>query len=881
MATLNVPGTYPTVSAAVAAAASGDTILVAAGYGGNEAVNVSVNNLTFSAPGDVPNIALTAGAGVLRITLDGDSPIRIIGNTSSNTFIGNAGANDISDGAGGNDTIDGGGGNDSITSSGGTDTLRGGEGDDRFFIDDPVGGTVNGGNGTDTVFTVDPGNIVFSNVEVLDTYYGFITARLSQIASFGGMAAVLGAPDTQISVSLRGAGGTLDFTTRIVGENSLSTRDAGLTSAIKITGSVNDDFLFGSNFNDTLRGGDGADILVGGNGRDTLIGNAGADTLSGGVGNDVLTGNGDGDTATYFDASGVRVSLAITSVQNTLSAGKDTLSGISNLIGSDYDDRLSGDGNANRLDGGAGNDTLLGDGGDDTLDAGDGDDRMSGGAGADILDGGAGTDRAEYDDATAGLLADLQDSSVNTGFAAGDTYVSVEDLLGSAFGDILRGDAGDNGILGQDGDDTLLGRDGNDRLLGGLGGDALDGGAGTDRAEYGDAAGGVLADLQDSSVNTGIAAGDTYVSVENLLGSASGDELRGDAGDNGIWGQAGDDTLLGRDGNDSLVGGGGIDTLSGGDGNDRLSGGVGGDALDGGTGTDRAEYGDAAGGVLADLQDSSVNTGIAAGDTYVSVENLLGSASGDELRGDAGDNGIWGQAGDDTLLGRDGNDSLVGGGGIDTLSGGDGNDRLSGGVGGDALDGGTGTDRAEYGDAAGGVLADLQDSSVNTGIAAGDTYVSVENLLGSAFGDELRGDAGNNGIWGQGGGDTLLGRDGDDTLLGGGGNDTLDGGNGNDVFVFDTALDAATNVDTIVGFSVANDTIRLDGQVFAALSLGVLAADAFVTAATAQDAEDRIIYDSATGATFYDADGNGSGSAIQFATLDAGLGLTNNDFLVV
>lgn len=687
MATLDVPGTYPTVSAAVAAAVFGDTILVATGYVGNEAVNVTVNNLTFSAPADVPNIGLTAAPGVLKITLEDDSPFRIIGNASSNTFNGNAGANEIGDGGGGNDTIDGGGGNDTITSSGGSDKLSGDEGDDRFFIDNPVGGTVNGGNGTDTVFTVDPGNIVFGNVEVLDTYYGFITAKLSQVASFSQMGAVLGAPDTQIAISLRGAGGTLDFTTRIVGENSLSIRDAGLTSALNITGSVNDDLLFGSDFNDTLKGGDGADTLVGGNGRDTLIGDAGADTLSGGVGNDFLTGNGDGDTATYFDASGVRVSLAKILAQNTLSAGRDTLSGISNLIGSDYADQLGGDGNANRLDGGDGDDLLHGQGGSDTLNGGDGDDRLLGGVGADGLDGGAGTDRAEYSDATAGLLADLQDSSVNTGFAAGDTYVSIENLLGSGFGDALRGDAGENRILGRGGADTLLGRDGNDTLLGGAG--------------------------------------------------------------------------------------------------------------------------------------------------------------------------------------------------SDTLSGGNDDDRLLGGAGADDLDGGAGTDRAEYGDATAGLVADLQDSSANTGIAAGDTYVSIENLLGSSFGDTLRGDAGNNGIWGKDGDDTLLGRDGNDTLVGGRGNDTLDGGNGHDSFVFDTALDAVTNVDTIVGFSVANDTIKLHDEVFTALSPGTLDADAFVTAATAQDAEDRIIYNSATGALLYDADGTGGGGAIQFATLSTGLALTNNDFLIV
>jgi len=69
--------------------------------------------------------------------------------------------------------------------------------------------------------------------------------------------------------------------------------------------------------------------------------------------------------------------------------------------------------------------------------------------------------------------------------------------------------------------------------------------------------------------------------------------------------------------------------------------------------------------------------------------------------------------------------------------------------------------------------------------------------------------------------------------------------------------------------------------VFSALPGGSLDPNAFVIAASAQDASDRIIYNSATGATFYDSDGNGAGAAVQFATLSPGLALTAQDFLVV
>ena len=62
---------------------------------------------------------------------------------------------------------------------------------------------------------------------------------------------------------------------------------------------------------------------------------------------------------------------------------------------------------------------------------------------------------------------------------------------------------------------------------------------------------------------------------------------------------------------------------------------------------------------------------------------------------------------------------------------------------------------------------------------------------------------------------------------------------------------------------------------------GALGANAFHTGSAAHDADDRIIYDSATGQLFFDADGSGGGAAVQFATLSPGLGLTASDFQVI
>jgi Ca2+-binding RTX toxin-like protein len=117
-------------------------------------------------------------------------------------------------------------------------------------------------------------------------------------------------------------------------------------------------------------------------------------------------------------------------------------------------------------------------------------------------------------------------------------------------------------------------------------------------------------------------------------------------------------------------------------------------------------------------------------------------------------------------------------------------------------------------------------------------------------------------------------------LKGGLGNDVLRGQTGLDSFQFETAL-GATNVDQVIDFSVADDSIVLENAVFTGLAAGALAPGAFRTGAAAADADDRIVYNSATGALLFDADGLGGAAAIQFATLSTGLALTASDFTVI
>jgi Ca2+-binding RTX toxin-like protein len=152
---------------------------------------------------------------------------------------------------------------------------------------------------------------------------------------------------------------------------------------------------------------------------------------------------------------------------------------------------------------------------------------------------------------------------------------------------------------------------------------------------------------------------------------------------------------------------------------------------------------------------------------------------------------------------------------------------------------------------------------------------SVSNkLYGNDNADKLLGNDGNDSLYGGNGIDTLEGGGHSDLIMGGLGHDSLLGGGGADAFLFNTALNESTNVDTITDFLSGIDRIRLDDDIFTVLGpVGAntpLAAAKFHKAAgatAAHDADDRIIYNTSTGALYYDADGQGGDAAVQFATL--------------
>ena len=152
-------------------------------------------------------------------------------------------------------------------------------------------------------------------------------------------------------------------------------------------------------------------------------------------------------------------------------------------------------------------------------------------------------------------------------------------INGTDSADTLNGGSGVDDIDGRKGDDFLYGRAGDDTLIGGAGRDRLDGGDGDDVASYSTSTVGLRVSLARPGENTGDAAGDTYFSIEGIVGSAFKDTLKGDGNWNWIYGGNGADTIEGLGGDDFLLGGGGNDVLKGGAGADTLTGGAGRDTF--------------------------------------------------------------------------------------------------------------------------------------------------------------------------------------------------------------------------------------------------------------------------------------------------------------
>ncbi|NEQ68871.1 MAG: calcium-binding protein [Symploca sp. SIO2D2] len=578
--------------------------------------------------------------------------------------------------------------------------------------------------------------------------------------------------------------------------------------------------------NDTLEGTLGIDKIVGFGGNDELRGYKGHDFLFGGAGNDILHGG----------------------------LGDDF------LLGETGNDRLFGDDGSDNLDGGAGNDRLDGGDGSDTLFGGEGTDHLFGGAGADYFDGGAGIDTVHFTNDKFAITADLSQNRAtyinNAGVEVVETLINVENLVGTAFDDVLIGDNGNNWLRGNGGVDYF------------------DGGEGTDTVNFTHENFAVNVDLSQNRAtyinDAGVEVVETLINIENLVGTAF------------------DDVLIGDDGNNWLQGNGGIDYFDGGEGIDIVSFKAK-FAVDVDLSQNRATYID--------------DAGVEIVETLINIESLIGTAFNDRLIGDDGNNWFRGNGGADYIDGGEGTDIVIFnekfaitadlsqdratyideagvevvktlinienlGGSVfdDILIGDNGNNVLYGSAGIDYFDGGEGIDTVNLVYDKFAITADLSQSRatyIDDGVVeVVETLINIENLVGTAFDDILIGDNGTN------------------SLNGSKGDDLLTGGAGADKFNFSSFNQG---IDTITDFnSTQGDRIQVSASGFGnGLTLGMLDAEEFTIGSAATRASDRFIYNDTTGALFFDPDGTGTLGQVQFAQLSGGVALTNSDIFVV
>lgn len=395
-----------------------------------------------------------AGAGVdIDLTLTGyqrsggagrDRLIGIenlAGSAFADTLRGEGGANRI-EGAGGGDMLFGGGGDDTLLGGAGDDAIDGGDGFDVASFEGSAAkitavlgsaGAQDTGEGLDTLTSIE--GLIGSALD--DRLTGDSNNNL--LDGGAGADTLNGGSGEDV---LRDGGGVSDD--KLNGGGGVDAADflavtTGVTVNLAITVAQNTNAGM-----DTLTA---IENLYGSNVNDLLTGNAGDNVLRGRGGDDILNGAGGSDTADYSDAvSGVAVSLAITTAQNTLSAGTDTLVSIENLTGSAFGDGLTGNAGANILAGGGGNDTLNGGGGND---------RFIDVAGGNTFIGGEGTDTADYSGSAVAILVDLFPATDTVKRGAETDTVSVENFIGSAFADTFKSGLTINTYTGGAGADTF------------------------------------------------------------------------------------------------------------------------------------------------------------------------------------------------------------------------------------------------------------------------------------------------------------------------------------------------------------------------------------------------------------------------------------------
>jgi Ca2+-binding RTX toxin-like protein len=347
MATVHVPGNFPTIAAAMAHVILGDTIALDPPYS-NETAAVTVEGLTVDGTASSLNISLLLAPGINALVLTGAAPISVADSAGNNIISGNGGANVITVTAG-NDAVDGGAGQDRLVVDYSAATQP---------VSSPIANPIHAGttDGYAGSFTDLLGGhtVAFDNIDSFDVRTG---SGNDMITTGGGDDTIEGGPGAdQVN---GGAGFDLasyeHSSAPVTVDLANNTASGGDAAGDVLTGIEG---VIGSGGNDRLTGNAGDNTLSGGGGDDTLEGGAGADRIDGGAGFDL---------ASYEHSSApVTVDLANGTASGGDAAG-DVLTGIEGVIGSSGNDRLTGNAGDNTLSGGGGDDMLDGGGGNDTI----------------------------------------------------------------------------------------------------------------------------------------------------------------------------------------------------------------------------------------------------------------------------------------------------------------------------------------------------------------------------------------------------------------------------------------------------------------------------------------------------------------------------------
>lgn len=614
----------------------------------------------------------------------------------------------------------------------------------------------------------------------------------------------------------------------------------GTNRADILIGTPGDDFLYGEGGRDVLTGGEGNDYLDGGTGTDTMAGGLGDDTFVVDDQNDKVIELANQGTDTV-KSSAVFYKLSA-NLENLILTGNANISG----TGNNGNNVIMGNDGNNILSGGKGNDTLIGGLGNDTYRFGKGDghdtidnseyDAKSSSFDTLFFENGLkasdavfsrayGAEANEKDDLLITFKSNTSDSVQVKNFF----YYQIEGSFTSAVDNFLFSDAS-NQFAGAFSKEQIYEK--------------------------------IAASTQYAGEFGGLMSG-VWNFANTMVGVNVSDALNGGIKNDWLSGMGGNDYLCGNLGNDTLIGGLGNDTLAGDFGDDTY-------IFKKGDGDDRIE------------ESSDQPQGKERNNDVLKIYGFDPTAVHFDHLTDEYSNTV-----DDLLITFDGSTDSVLVNNFFVLNA----------VPCSAYQ----VDRFEIYDKAGKLskvfTADAL-LNVNATINGG---TGDDQLIGKSINEFIDGGDGNDVLSGGGGNDYLSGGAGKDTLMGGLGNDVLTGGDDSDVFVFAADTTASVSwgnqVDRITDFralsSVNNDdpapsdTIHLSRGIFKALgALGTLKAEAFYASGDAtagQNADHRVIYNTNTGALYYDADGSGSTAAIQIATLGSVShpDLSHNDFRVI